>query len=112
MQRPVGFARTIPELDVIFDTNFEEILKFLGNSYRMSLIRVGRRIKDPFHSMDRVSDDNDVLNIWNVDGLINLIPDGKQLSLGGGNVGGSMNNLDNRLIVQSEYGILKWQCYS
>jgi len=77
MQRSVGFTRTISEINVIFDTNFKEIPKFLRDSCRMSLIRMAQRIEDPFHSMNKVSDDDDVLNIWGVDGLINLIPDGK-----------------------------------
>jgi len=99
MQRLVSFARTILGINAIFNTNFEEILKFLRDSYRIILIRVGQRIKDLFHSVDRVSDDDDLLNIWGIDGLINPIPDDKKLSLSGGNISGSMNSLDNRLIV-------------
>ena len=99
MQRLVSFARTILEINAIFNTNFEEILKFLRDSYRIILIRVGQRIKDLFHSVDKVSDDDDLLNIWGIDSLINPIPDDKKLSLSSGNISGSMNSLDNRLIV-------------
>ena len=99
MQRPIGFARTISEIDVIFDTNFEKTPKFLRDSCRMSLIRVRQRIEDSFCSIDRVGDDNDVFNIWSVDGLINSTSNGEQLSLSNGNVGGLINSLDNRLIV-------------
>ena len=99
MQRLVNFAGTILEINVIVDTNFKEIPKFFRDSCRIGLIWVGQRIEDPFSSIDRVSDDNDVLNILGIDSLINPIPDDEQLSLSGGNVGGSMNSLNNRLIV-------------
>jgi len=49
--------------------------------------------------MDRVSDDDDVLNIWSVNNLIDPTPDGKQLSLSSGNIDSSMNSLNNGLIV-------------
>ena len=52
-----------------------------------------------FSGMDRVSDDDDVLNIWSVNGLIDLTPDSKQLSFGSGDIDGSMNSLNNGLIV-------------
>jgi len=56
-----------------------------------------QKIKDPFSSMDRVSDDN---NIWSVNSLIDPTPDGKQLSLSSGDIDGSMDSLDNRLIIR------------
>ena len=49
--------------------------------------------------MDRVSDDDDVLNIWSVNGLIDPTPDGKQLSLDSSDINSSMNSLDNGLII-------------
>ena len=52
-----------------------------------------------FSSIDRVSDDDDVLNIWSVNGLIDPISDSKQLSFGSGDIDGSMNSLNNGLIV-------------
>jgi len=70
----------------------------------MSLIRIEQRIEDSFYSVDRVSNNNDVLNIWSVDGLINSISDNKQLSLSSGNIDSSINSLDNRLIVQVNMG--------
>jgi len=49
--------------------------------------------------MDGVSNDDDVLNIWSVNSLIDPTSDGKQLSLGSDDIDSSINSLDNRLIV-------------
>jgi len=50
--------------------------------------------------MDGVSDDDNILNIWSVNSLIDPIPNGEQLSLSSSDIDGSINSLDNRLIVQ------------
>ena len=71
---------------MIVDTNFEEFPELFKDSCRVGLIQMRQRIKDPFSGINGVSDDDDVLNIWNVNSLIDPTPDSKQLSLSSGNI--------------------------
>ena len=65
----------------------------------MLLLNTSLVVATIFSSIDRVSDDDDVLNIWSVNSLIDPIPDSKQLSFGSGDIDSSMNSLNNGLIV-------------
>ena len=50
--------------------------------------------------MDGVSDDDNILNIWSDNSLIDPTPDGEQLSLSSSDIYGLINILDNGLIIQ------------
>ena len=77
MERPIAMTGTFPEFDLVLLIAREESLKIFKNRSCVTLVRMGRRVKIFFPSVNWVGDDNDFWNTRRISGLINTISNGK-----------------------------------
>jgi len=63
MKQPFVLTWTIPKFKGIVMISFEKLPNFLGNGQSLDLIWINRQIKDFFHYINEVSDNNYVFDI-------------------------------------------------
>ena len=71
MEGPFSIAQAIPKFNDIGRMFIEEQPKILQYGNRLLLIGMNGRIEDAMCQMDRISDNNDLSNIHDLDCLVN-----------------------------------------
>jgi len=82
----VNITRTIPKCDRVVRTLIKESSKILRYSNEVQLIWVERQIKYLPYSMNGISDDNNILDIWDLNSLINSASNQEQFCLSGSDI--------------------------
>ena len=75
--------------------SLEKFPKFSGNSGQLDLIQMNWQIKNSFSSMYQIYNDNNVMDVIYLSGLVNIISDSKEFSFGGSDIDYIMESLDN-----------------
>jgi len=93
---------TIPKFDRVMLISFEEFSKFSRDCGWLNLIQIDQQIENSLCSIYQVCDDNNVINIDYLSGLINTIPDSEKFGLSRSNIDYIMKSLDNSIIMDMD----------
>jgi len=74
---PFSFAKALPKKNWVIRISLKEVPKIFYYSNELNLIRMGERIKYLPGQMDSISNDYDMWNVINVDGLIDFTSNSK-----------------------------------
>ena len=100
---------TISKFNRITLISFEEFPKFSRDCGWLNLIWVDQWIKNSLCSMYWVCDDNNVINVDYLGGLINAISDSKKFGLSGSDIDCMIESLDNGIIM--DMNMSNWSGY-
>ena len=90
---------TISKFNRITLISFEEFPKFSRDCGWLNLIWVDQWIKNSLCNMYWVCDDNNVINVDYLGGLIDVTPDSKKFSLSKSDINHIMESLDDEIIM-------------
>jgi len=92
-------TRAISKLNKIIKVLVKESSKILKYSNRVQLIRISRQIKNISRSWNGICDNDDLFNIWDLNGLINPISNGKKFCFSKYDIYSMMNCFCNNILI-------------